>query len=247
MLHVMHGTVGRPGRVKSHAHAFWQLDAATKGSFAGWAGALSCRLALHEALLVPPHVRHGFEYDEPGARFLAFKFKAKGAGLREPLRVGRTPRQRAILAALLAAAGDSGVPGEKRQAVLNPLMAALLAEVTWPDADEEAPSLFLKQVRAFVREARGRPVVLADLAAHVGYSAGHTSALFREQTGQSLKAWLDEERAAVARELLAFADLSVSQIADTLDFPDLYAFSRFFKRMEGASPRAYIRAFAEKV
>jgi AraC-like DNA-binding protein len=54
-----------------------------------------------------------------------------------------------------------------------------------------------------------------------------------------LKTYLDLERAKVASRLLEYSDLNITEIAETLDFPDVFSFSRFFRRVVGMSPRPF--------
>ena len=54
--------------------------------------------------------------------------------------------------------------------------------------------------------------------------------------GGSIKAHLDQRRAR-RRHLLAYSDTSINDIAHILAFPEVSAFSRFYKRLTGQSPR----------
>jgi AraC-like DNA-binding protein len=53
----------------------------------------------------------------------------------------------------------------------------------------------------------------------------------------TLKSFLDQARQETAARLLAETDHPVGVIADLLEFPDVFAFSRFIKRVAGVSPR----------
>jgi AraC-like DNA-binding protein len=57
----------------------------------------------------------------------------------------------------------------------------------------------------------------------------------------SPKTILDDQIVKEAKKLLKQSCLSVGAIADTLNFPDLFVFSKFFKKQTGVSPSVYRR------
>jgi AraC-like DNA-binding protein len=63
--------------------------------------------------------------------------------------------------------------------------------------------------------------------------------LFRTSEGTALKRYVDRERCRVAESLVMYSDLNVGEIAESLNFIDIYSFSRFFKRQTGKSPRDF--------
>ena len=93
------------------------------------------------------------------------------------------------------------------------------------------------RLRDHLRQQGGRYVTVAEAAKTVGLSTSRASARFREEAGGSLKRFLDRERGRVAGQLVVFSDLTFKQIAYRMGFGDLFSFSRFFKRLHGASPR----------
>ncbi len=60
--------------------------------------------------------------------------------------------------------------------------------------------------------------------------------LFRAETGRNLKAYLDDQRAALARRLVCKSDAKLRQIAERLGFIDAELFSKWFKRRWGKPP-----------
>ena len=91
----------------------------------------------------------------------------------------------------------------------------------------------------FIEENAARRTTLDDVAGAVGYSRSYLAAEFRRHAGRNIKAAIDRARAETAARLLLYSDRSVTEVASTLDFPDVYSFSRFFRRTTGKSPREY--------
>jgi AraC-like DNA-binding protein len=85
----------------------------------------------------------------------------------------------------------------------------------------------------------GRPWSVAAVARSLGLSPGHASTRFRAEQGIALKRWLDVRRAEAAGRMLAGSDLGIAHVADACGFSDQFAFSRFFRRITGASPSAF--------
>jgi AraC-like DNA-binding protein len=70
-------------------------------------------------------------------------------------------------------------------------------------------------------------------------SPAHFSRVFKSVTGQSPRDFLIGARLSQARHLLSESNLSVGEIADRLDYADLFFFSRQFKQKTGLSPLQY--------
>lgn len=65
------------------------------------------------------------------------------------------------------------------------------------------------------------------------------SSLIKEETGKTVKLWIDEKIISEAKSLLKNSTLSVSEIAYELTFDDPANFSRFFKGKTGMTPAQF--------
>jgi AraC-like DNA-binding protein len=70
----------------------------------------------------------------------------------------------------------------------------------------------------------------------------HLTETVRAVTGKTASAWIDEAVMLEAKALLLLPQLTVAQVAEQLHFPDPSAFSRYFKKSFGLSPKAYQQA-----
>lgn len=82
-------------------------------------------------------------------------------------------------------------------------------------------------------------VTLKDLSTFLGYSEKYCSELFRNHMGEPFSVYLKRVRIEKAKYLLEDETLSLTQIADVLGFQDQFAFSHFFKKGTGSSPRQF--------
>ncbi len=85
------------------------------------------------------------------------------------------------------------------------------------------------------------PVTLADLAQTTGLSRTYLCTQFRRHFGIAPIAYVLQLRMRYAAELLEDANCNVTEAARECGYNDIYYFSRLFKKVMGASPRAYRR------
>lgn len=107
--------------------------------------------------------------------------------------------------------------------------------------------------RAFDPVARAKQYMLerlpertpvAEVAAAVGLSASHLSALFRAEMGHGLLRYQTRQRMARATELLSTTEEPIAVIAHKVGYDDELYFSRQFRHTHGVGPRAYRRSLA---
>ncbi|HEY8965643.1 MAG TPA: AraC family transcriptional regulator [Candidatus Methylacidiphilales bacterium] len=82
---------------------------------------------------------------------------------------------------------------------------------------------------------------VAAMARQLHLSRAHFSRVFKAVTQTSPIDFLLEMRLSRARHLLTETDLSVGEIAERLDYADIFFFSRQFKKKTGLSPLQYRR------
>ena len=80
---------------------------------------------------------------------------------------------------------------------------------------------------------------LQEMAQLVGYSVSRFSALYCQKYGLSPKADLLAIRIELARQLLSYSSLSVTEISERCGFKSIYYFSKYFKKITGLSPSEY--------
>lgn len=82
---------------------------------------------------------------------------------------------------------------------------------------------------------------LQELAEATDYSYGYLSALFKSTTSTTLSSYFQEKKLDTARMLLSENKLTVTEIAEMLNYSSVYAFSKAFRSHYGISPRAFIK------
>lgn len=82
-------------------------------------------------------------------------------------------------------------------------------------------------------------VSIESLAAKENYHPAYYSKWFKKQTGQSVKAYLDELRLEEARRLLLYSSWSITRIAGEIGYDNVSSFTRWFIKAEGMSPHTF--------
>ena len=82
-------------------------------------------------------------------------------------------------------------------------------------------------------------LTLHSLAANLGVSAGYLSTVFKQETGQTLTAYIRSRRMQHARHLLRTTNLQIGTVALHCGIPDLHYFSKLFKKDTGMTPGQY--------
>ena len=84
---------------------------------------------------------------------------------------------------------------------------------------------------------------LQELSIATDYSYGYLSALFKSTTSITLSAYFQEKKLDTARTLLTDNKLSITEVAEMLNYSSVYAFSKAFRSYYGMSPRRFLQEF----
>lgn len=95
-------------------------------------------------------------------------------------------------------------------------------------------------VIATIEKMFGNPQLrISDIARTLAVSQSYLYKLFRKQANCGPKRYILQHRIQRAMELLMVGRRSISAVARETGFPDVYSFSRAFKRLTGFPPSAY--------
>lgn len=120
------------------------------------------------------------------------------------------------------------------------LRARRLSSAAKPDAPHVK---MLKEICRFLRTPEGWRTPIPEVAAkwNLGYESFRKR--FTKIIGESPVSYRNRQRIDRGCELLAGTELKIEAIAQQLCYPDIYAFSKTFKRTIGVSPRTYRQQF----
>lgn len=104
----------------------------------------------------------------------------------------------------------------------------------------------LRRARDLMDARFAEPLALDDLAAAAGYSRYHFARAFRVAFGETPGGYLSRRRVERGKDLLASANLTVTEICVLVGFSSLGSFSSRFAELVGCSPSEYRRRVVER-
>lgn len=118
-------------------------------------------------------------------------------------------------------------------------LESALVRIRRAAADEEPQGdPRLRRAVAFTLRHLHEPIGPDEMAAAAALSPSRLGALFRQEIGVSPRAFLERQRIAKARQLLAMTDLPVKAIAAEVGFASEFYFANRFRQATGLSPTA---------
>ncbi|MBQ8895072.1 MAG: helix-turn-helix domain-containing protein [Clostridia bacterium] len=100
----------------------------------------------------------------------------------------------------------------------------------------ELPHSHVQAAIIYILEHFRSGITLQEAAAHVGLAPAYLSTLFRKETGETFKNYVDNLRFYYASHLLRSTDLPVTEVCSFAGFRDYANFSRRFHEKYGYSP-----------
>jgi AraC-like DNA-binding protein len=94
---------------------------------------------------------------------------------------------------------------------------------------------YIELVQTHYREER----IIGFYADKLCITPKYLSKLIKEHTGRSAGEWIDNHVILEARAMLQSSDMTIQQIAASLNFPNQSFFGKYFKRATGLSPKQY--------
>lgn len=85
-------------------------------------------------------------------------------------------------------------------------------------------------------------ITVGQIAERLHISYGYFCDIFRAETGRTPKKYLNMLRLDKAALMLTIRNFSITLAATSVGYPDVFAFSRAFKRHYGCSPTEYVKA-----
>lgn len=99
----------------------------------------------------------------------------------------------------------------------------------------------IRDCLAYISAHHSRDIGLKELAELVHLTPQYLSNRFHKETGQTISAYMKEQKMQLAKNMLKHSEKNVAEIADYLGFQDARYFSKFFKANQHVTPTEYRR------
>jgi AraC-like DNA-binding protein len=125
---------------------------------------------------------------------------------------------------------------------------SLLAASNMPKMQKKkSPSVWLQESMHFMNEHFAEGITVQDVANQSGVNRSYFSVEFSKCFGISPMRYLQKLKLENGAKMLNETNLSVTEIAMSLGYPELYAFTRAFREYYGMSPREYRKKAVSRI
>ena len=228
-------------RGEQHFHDYWQAEFIVRGDVIAIACFEDQDIAVDElkVLIIPPGIRHSFNYHGVVCEFYSFKFNCDTVNqFNRPLLFSEPSNIVPLSHYIFEFMATDRLAKEQISVHIQNALKTLLEIELLYGKEVRTPTL-ADQIRNLVQITEGFFPTANEVADKMGLSRPYLSKILKEETGYSLKPFLDMERIRHAKTLLLLSDLSISEISYQLGFSDQWCFSKFFRRMTDLSPSSF--------
>lgn len=102
---------------------------------------------------------------------------------------------------------------------------------------------FMNQVRDYVFCHIHEPILVREVAEHMGVSPNYLSERFRRGAGMTLKQYIIDQKVLTSEKLLKYTDYSLQEISNICAFSSQSRFGEYFQRKNGMSPTKYRKKY----
>ncbi len=237
-----------------HAHDFHQLILATCGVTELAVDGEGERITASRGCLIPSSRRHDYLGDGRNRTLVLDIPRGSLVALRDGERIERLfegPRFFSVPAQIHQLAGSLMQQLEQCPGLHSEIAALLLRAIHlhleseplagdggFPLARRPCERLDLVRLEAWVDRHLADEIRVEHLAALCALSVGHFHSRFREMTGITPQAYVQQRRLRHARTLVCHSDLSLGHVASLVGFRDQGSFSRAYRRHFETTPSA---------
>lgn len=203
-------------------------------------------LAPAACIVIPANQPHEYvtSFDDPWTIWWLHVRGADAADLTSPILGRSQPVTRLRSVDRVVALFDELVSTLERR--LSPAHLLTASGIAWHllariEADSVLPAdgSPLERAMRYLESRVDGNIQVSELAAIVGMSPSHLSALFRRATGGGPGAFHTSLKMARARSMLDTTTMTVAEVAGAVGYPDPLYFSRHFRRVHGVNPTTY--------
>jgi len=228
-----------------HSHRFAQILCYLNGRGSLVVGKIRTAVGPGTAVCIPPRIVHSFEEGRgrpPLCLVLDFEWRGiSRAGVKmvhlpqshlgemrqKLLGLGSLPDPSASHARLVAAATALQV------------LDLLLADFGLIGSRQRPTSPLVSRLEKLLRNREKEDWPVSRIASAMGYSADYLNRAVRSASGLTLREYRDHLRLNIARTLLR-RGLLIGEVASEVGIADQNYFARWFKKMTGQSPSAFV-------
>jgi two-component system response regulator YesN len=96
-----------------------------------------------------------------------------------------------------------------------------------------------QNIIGYIRDHIDQDLTVSEIADGIGMNQDYLGRMFKKRTGQGLKHYIIDEKMKAAKILLRDTELSITDVASQVGYPNYSNFSRVFKQETGITPSEF--------
>ena len=128
--------------------------------------------------------------------------------------------------------------------LLASLLKSVIISIVRQKREQEAVgnakgAIVARRIIGYIQKNYNKPLKNEDIAEYFHFNASYLNRIFKAHTGFSVKTFIVDYRINQAMEMLRTQNISVSELALAVGFPDIPHFIKTFKAHTGQTPTEY--------
>lgn len=228
----------KPGhRVGPGERTFWLLHYVVSGQGAFWINGEHYQVRPSQVFVIPPGelVEYEADMEKPWSYiWIGFESRIELPEIfSQP--VFSFPQGKPLFESMVGAREL----GRGQELFLCSKIFELLHMLLPSEEKEGRRQVYVRQAKNYIKSEYMTGITVGDVAASLGLDRSYFSGLFRAEVGKTPKEYLREVRMQQAADHLLNRDYTITEIAMSVGYPDVFTFSRVFRSHFGMSPREY--------
>ena len=246
ILYWYHNKLNNKSTPSFHRHPFYQVEIIIQGCLHIGPRKNIKIFKAPQIVIIPPNIEHTIGKNAGEGEALSFKIKSNKS-YNFPKRIFTADNDyftQWLTHAVKSLILENNAPLDSKIQVAGYIFDSLLEYLDNSLKKQECPE---PEIFVLTREkvmAWGRLANIDNIAEALGFSAAHYKYVFRKTAidnpslgiSTSPKDFIDNVLVEMIERYLKYSKMSISQVAASTNFPDIYKLSRFYFRIRGVSP-----------
>ena len=249
---------------RTHRHSLYELQVTLQGSLSIFLSNEDPQI-IHagEWLIIPPQAPHHLQFSKPGTEKLVIGFSVKKMtpSLISAFSQGSWDIVRQVSPSMLKMIDILQDKSNETQQLTPHIISFLIQGIVleslniissafdqretdmWKNSTND---VFVDKANQYIQDHVSYAVSSQEVADYLGISLRHLNRLYHVACGHSIYSQIQQARVAHAQILLETTSMSLSDIAESMEYSSVYAFIRAFKNICGVTPGKFQRDAAAR-
>ncbi len=242
VLHYCNVSLCSSGKIAASEIAYFDFTFVTKGSMVYIINGEPHVLEENDAIFLPPGTLRERNPIEAPVSFVSFNFLA-GEGVDYPFPIlmkNIISRDMIKLASVFPKTHMN--PRDNSGEKLSYLLGYMLCELK-DRLSLETNNVHIEKSLQYIEDNISKAVSLSSVSKHLNFSKGYLAVIFKKEMGMTVSEYIAERKMALAKDMILYSSMPLSEISESLGYENYSYFSRSFRKRYEISPSKYKTQF----